>query len=302
MKIRRSKYSKANKNSWFTGYAHRWADSSLPMAYAMACVEVVCQNSEKASSIYKEILKAWVKPETNKLCSEVILRMSNSEVEEWKELIKNPESVIKSDINEPWNNFPLALQNEDYMKRFLEENFEINAELVEDNYPEIVNLIKLVCKFIFIGFNREIEIRQGKYRVIPTFTPPWLLLSVIYRTCFESNNITSDRMQKMYKVRKVRGKIYDFEQVLTKQPMSRMHREIAKYRQRKNVSLRHDSKFLDSAWIWYQCRIINSNIEEFLDKEMEKGNDKLDIKNVQKEVKLCDDAVGYQKRKSIWLE
>ena len=300
MKIRPPKFIKNDANSWFGEYAHRWPDAALPMAYAMACVEVVYQNSEKAGLIYKDILKAWVKPETSKLYEEVVSKMSNSEIKRWKELIKHPESVIKSDVNEPWEKLPLALQDEKYMKSFLEENFEIKSKAIEHDYPGAVDLLRLICEFILVGFNREIETKQGKYKVTPTLSPPWLLLSVMYRTSFESKNVTLDRMQKMYKVRKVKGKIYDFEQVLTTQPMSRMHREIAKYRQRKNISLRHDSKFLDSAWLWFQCRVVHSGIEAFLDSEAQKGS-LLDLKNVQKDVKICDDAIGYQ-TKGITLD
>jgi hypothetical protein len=38
--------------SWFRGIPHYWAEASLPLAYAVACVEVVCENSEKAGIIY----------------------------------------------------------------------------------------------------------------------------------------------------------------------------------------------------------------------------------------------------------
>ncbi len=31
----------ANNDSWFRGDPHRWIQSSLPIAYAVACVEVV---------------------------------------------------------------------------------------------------------------------------------------------------------------------------------------------------------------------------------------------------------------------
>jgi len=296
MKTRRKNIT-IRENSWFTKYAHRWPDAALPMAYAMACVEVVSKNSEKASSIYKNILKAWVKPETNDLYIEVTSRMSNSEVEEWKELIRHPESLIKSDINEPWIKFPLALQDEDYIKSFLEENFEIDSDSVEEEFPGVVNLFKLIYEFIFVGFNREIEIKKGKYRVIPTLSPPWLLLSVIYRTGFESKNITLDKMRKIYKVRKIKGKIYDFEEVMTKQPMSYRHRWVVAAAKQTKVVLHHDKKFINAAWLWYQCRVVHPGIEGFLDSEAEKGNH-LDLKNIQKEIQVCDHAIGYQRRGS----
>ena len=36
----------ANNTSWFRDTPHYWAQASLPLAYAVACVEVVCKSSE----------------------------------------------------------------------------------------------------------------------------------------------------------------------------------------------------------------------------------------------------------------
>jgi hypothetical protein len=38
----------AENNSWFRDTPHYWADASLPLAYAVACVEVVSKISGKA--------------------------------------------------------------------------------------------------------------------------------------------------------------------------------------------------------------------------------------------------------------
>ena len=38
----------ADNASWFRGTPHRWASASLPLAYAVACVEVVSKMSGKA--------------------------------------------------------------------------------------------------------------------------------------------------------------------------------------------------------------------------------------------------------------
>jgi hypothetical protein len=44
----------ANNDSWFRDDPHRWATASLPLAYAVACVEVVSKSSEKAGAIHKQ--------------------------------------------------------------------------------------------------------------------------------------------------------------------------------------------------------------------------------------------------------
>jgi hypothetical protein len=37
--------------SWFRGTPYYWAEASLPFAYALACVEVVSENSEEAEIV-----------------------------------------------------------------------------------------------------------------------------------------------------------------------------------------------------------------------------------------------------------
>ena len=51
--------SVADNKSWFREAPHYWAEASLPLAYAVACVEVVCRSSEKARILYNRIIEAW---------------------------------------------------------------------------------------------------------------------------------------------------------------------------------------------------------------------------------------------------
>ena len=41
-----------NNDSWFRDTPHYWAEASLPLAYAVACVEVVSKSSENAGILY----------------------------------------------------------------------------------------------------------------------------------------------------------------------------------------------------------------------------------------------------------
>jgi hypothetical protein len=45
--------------SWFRDTPYYWAEASLPLAYALACVEVVSKSSEKARILYDRIVEAW---------------------------------------------------------------------------------------------------------------------------------------------------------------------------------------------------------------------------------------------------
>jgi hypothetical protein len=44
----------ADNASWFRDTPHYWAEASLPLAYAVACVEVVSRSSEKAEILYNK--------------------------------------------------------------------------------------------------------------------------------------------------------------------------------------------------------------------------------------------------------
>jgi len=54
--------NEGDNTSWFRGTAYYWAEASLPFAYALACVEVVCKSSEKAGVVYNKIVEAWSAP------------------------------------------------------------------------------------------------------------------------------------------------------------------------------------------------------------------------------------------------
>jgi hypothetical protein len=43
-----------DNTSWFRDTPHYWAEASLPLAYAVACVEVVSRSSEKAEILYNK--------------------------------------------------------------------------------------------------------------------------------------------------------------------------------------------------------------------------------------------------------
>jgi len=43
------------RQSWFRETPHYWAEAWLPLAYAVACVEVVCEGSEKAGALYNSL-------------------------------------------------------------------------------------------------------------------------------------------------------------------------------------------------------------------------------------------------------
>jgi len=287
----------ADNPSWFGEYAHRWPLAALPLAYAMACVEIVSKNSAKAGVIYRQIIEAWGKPGIDAIYKEIISEVPDSEKEEWKQMLKFPESVFKPDADKPFKDFQEMVNDPEFINDLFkdEENMDSISPEERQWFEELARFFLLMFEFILVGFNRESDVERGKYRVVPTERAPWLILAIIYRTGFEYKNITLDRLNRIYKLRKIGKKTYDFEKILTEEPMSRMHRRMVAYGKKANLKLKNDRIFMNAARHWYQCRVVYSSINKFCDVQSKKGI-LLDPKNVQKEIRHCDQAVGYQGR------
>lgn len=288
----------ADNSSWFRDTPHRWALASLPLAYAVACVEVVSKMSDKAEAIYQQIIEAWGKPGVKEIYEEFVSDMPSSKIEEIKQALIHPENALLPDPNKPFK---------DIEKIFA--NIEINDELITDgddidclaqekgkHVKEVVaEMVSLIMEFIKVGFNRESDLEKGRCRVLPSEKYIWLILAIVMRTSFEYANITLEKMRRAYKVRKYKGKTVDFHEVLTEQPMSRLHRRMVANGKKVNLKLKNDRIFMEAAHNWYQCRVTYSSINKFCDAEYEKGII-LDPKNVDKQIRPCDEAVGYQRR------
>jgi len=270
----------ANNKSWFRDSPHRWASASLPLTYAIACVEVAAKSSEKAGAIYSHIVEAWGNPDAKAISKEILSELTDSKIEEIKQALIHPETAFLPDPNKPFRDIEEAFAN-----------FEINDESIVDKFAEIVPLI---IEFIIVGFNRESDIARKKYRVFPSEKHIWLMLAIVMLTSFEHGKIT-ERMRKFYTVRKYKGKTIDFHKVLTQEPMSRMHRRMVAGSKAAKLKLKNDRVFVDAAKNWYQCRVAYPSINKFCDAQSEKGII-LDPKNVDKQIRPCDEAVGYQRR------
>ncbi len=292
----KSKLPINNDNSWFGEYAHRNPDAALPIMYTMACIEIVSCNSTRAKAIYNEIVKAWGKPGVKELYDKLISEFSDEEKGYMENMARNPELAFEGDVNKPWNDLVGLVSNPDFENIAFTGTWKEALDSLDMKYQDVWNLFRLIFDFIFNGFNRERDIEEKKFKVIPSVEPPWLLNMIMYRTLMEYKHITLDRLIKIYKVREYKGKTYNFEYILTQQLYNRMHRRLVAAGKGTKMKLKHDYKYLDAAWLWYQCRVAYPNIDNFLDSEAKKGNLNLDFKNVQKQVKICDDALGYMKR------
>ncbi len=285
----------ANNDSWFRDTPHRWATASLPLAYAVASVEVVSKSSEKAGEIYNQIIEAWGNPRLKTVYDAIIAEVPDPEIEKAKYALIHPETAFLPDPNKTFKQIEGIFNRLDDVKEgFLDELTE-RLSIEETDFEELIKFVYLIFEFINVGFNRESDISKGKFRVIPSEKPPWLFMAIIMRTSFESNNITLERLRRVYKLRKYKGKIIDFHKVLTEQPMSRWHRRIVASGKAAKLKLKNDGVIMNAARTWYQCRVNYRSVAKYCDAQAKLGII-LDPKNVDKQIRPCDDALGYIRR------
>ena len=88
-----------HNKSWFRDTPHYWAEASLPLAYAVACVEVVCKSSEKARILYNSIIEAWSDAGLKAFFDEIASIIPESEMEKIKNALLHPETELLPDPN-----------------------------------------------------------------------------------------------------------------------------------------------------------------------------------------------------------
>ena len=272
----------SEERSWFAATGHYWAEASLPLAYATACVEIVCRSCEKAGKLYDKIVKAWSESGTKAVSERIGSMIGESGREKIRQVALHPERELLPDPNRPFRELETMFQGVEVKREFFK------AE-------ETGRLEALISEFIIVGFNRESDMEKGRCRVMPDENAPWLIWAVGIRTALDSHKLTLERVRDFYKVRKHKGKTVDFQKVLTEQPMSRLHRRIVASAKAVDLRLKNERTIVAAAERWYECRVVHRNIRAFCDAESWKGLI-LDPKNVDKQIRPCDDAVGYIRR------
>jgi hypothetical protein len=76
--------------SFFTEHAHRLPETGEPIAYAMACVEVIANFSPRGAELYREVVRAWAAPEVKGFYKQFMAEVPEEDVLEWKEKLGSP--------------------------------------------------------------------------------------------------------------------------------------------------------------------------------------------------------------------
>lgn len=285
-----------DNTSWFRDTPHYWAEASLPLAYAVACVEVVSKSSEKARVVYDKIVEAWSAPGMRIVFDDIASMIPESGKRKIREALLNPETELLPDPNQPFKQleemFAGLEVNEDFFKD--DEIEELSWEERQEA-EQLANLTWLTMEFIRVGFNRESDIEKGIYRVVLSEKNDWLTWAVLIRTLLDSYKIRFEQIRDFYKIRGYKGRVVDFYKVLSEQPMSRLHRQMVASSKAVGLKLKNDRTIVEAARRWYQCRVVYPSIKKFCDAKSREGII-LEMQNVDKQIEPCDGAVGYIRR------
>ena len=286
----------ADDASWFRDTPHYWAEASLPLAYAVACVEVVCKSSEKAGVLYNKIVEAWIAPGMKVVFDDIASIIPGWGKERIKDALLHPETGFSEGPNKPFRKLEKMFRGVEVNEEFFKDDEMEGLSGEERQHAEqLANLTWLIMEFIRVGFNRESDIQKGRYRVEVSEKAHWLLWAIAIRTLFDSYKIRFEQVRDFYKIRKHKGKIIDFNKVLSEQPMSRWHRRIVASAKAADLRLKNDKTIMAVARRWYQCRVVYPSIKKFCDAKSSEGII-LELQNVDKQIEPCDDAVGYIRR------
>lgn len=322
------------RESVFEERAHRWAVESEPMAYAMACIEVVLEEpTEAAAQVFSDLVRAY---------DRAVLEWSNKPLrsaiagKRYEKLVQELLSAVseaQQNVHKPWSDLAEFAGDPDSWEGLNEDadgrgdtdpsdaeddagiahllrGFKIECDPVDGKWTVVPNMqregdvaiaaqfngvLELVLKFIEVGFNRNSDVAEGRPRVVPSLKAPWLLLGVLYRAAWEHHRLSLEKVGGKYGRVQVGRKTYRVEDLTGNGCPRRLHDKIVASAKGEHLVLHNDQKYSDAARLWKNCRVLHSSIEDYLAGQPWKGKD-ADYKNVQKKIRPCDDAVGYRRR------
>jgi len=236
----------AAEQSYFGNHGHHWPTAAYPFAYAMACIEVVLKNSDEAKAVFQKIVDAWQNPVMIKACSQLVNEIPGADTlnQKVQDAIVRPETVFLPDPNQVFKPFENINAEIEAIIENLPDD-ETNTQLTpdeEEGFTQIFNTIMLVFEFITVGFNRKSDIETGNLKVFMNGNAPWLMWGVMFRSSFDSYNITLEKLHQFYQVRKDedKNKILDFEIIMTEQRNSAWYRKVVDSCQAVNLKLKND--------------------------------------------------------------
>ena len=244
--------------------------------YAVACLEAAIKNSDFAVASYIKIVEAWELPGCQNIINICYKRWSDTR--KWLDKMKKA-YAHKGDCPE----LPSVASTYEKYKH----NTDFNT----------LNL--LVAQFVLLNFNRQEDILNEVYKVIPGLQSFHLTKAIAVRSIIDYAEYDSTRLRQYQDP--------DIDRIMTGPwPKYRtLGREIRSQITNTSLSegfnLKHDDNLLKIGDQWYKCRVNPGTIEAYLQELAD-----LDLKNqkpiyadqgrISNDIAACDEATGYPRK------
>jgi len=268
----------------------------MPFAYCAASLDIVLHENENARHLYDEIIECHKLPGA----IEIFNKLEN-EIPEGGELLKDIVKKAGFDYYKPPERENLGIP---YMRGLMKGAFGLASEYVKRFTPWVLKgknrnrdfrlLIGKIDELIKVGFNNESERAKGKYKV--TLGSEWLVWTVMARSLLESYELRLPDLGRV-KIMKVGDRTYSMADVVNDETTTRIHRKLSKEYNDAGFLRKGDDTLDNVTWLWYQCRVAYSGPEEYCRKLLLDNGERLDSANVSNEIRDCDEAIGYPRRK-----
>lgn len=244
----------------------RYPPETMQFVLSSACLLVVLESSEKVREAYIKIVESYKLPEMQALFKTIKEKMPSSK-ESLKTMRENPKE------GKPWDrivHYSEGLQNK------VVGNFEgfdkwVDVEsnvIVSKDYSYWYGLIEELIK---VGFNNADNQAKGTYKVTIKGAQQ-LAIAIQARSYSDYRNANLIVDEDGIKGINIDSSFYDLENLTNIKPTSRKYRRMATRLKASGYPLRHDNDIMDTAKLWYQCRVVHPTIEKYLDAEAFEGS------------------------------
>jgi hypothetical protein len=265
--------------------AYYYLPGSFVYAYAIACTNIVLQHSEKAARIYREIVSAWELPGCQSMIGGFEDCLPTTLTWKAKALEAKENGELVPELPREW-----------FDTYFKNASSDFHGESHDNDWKLLLNKIEAL---ILVGFNRQSDIENKKWRVVPD-TSYWLKSVIILRSLTEFCKLKLEDLNK-YKSVSINNEIYDLNIIMTEKPTDGPGRNI--YRvltgnfKKYGFALKHDTNILKDAEQWYKCRVDPGNIEIYIEEMYINGGITLDRGRIENDIAICDEATGYPRKR-----
>lgn len=240
-------------------------DSKL-WPYAIACLEAALQLSDTAVNDYAKIVEAWELPGCQELKHNTLECQDNTSI--WAD------QAIKAYSN---RDMPPELPGMNELWARFRHNKDFN------------DLMTQAAIFILHNFNRQIDLSNENYRIIPGPQSTLLIKAVTMRSIIDHTEYDAAKLH--------RYQYSDIEHIMTVKPKPRdrdgrriRHNITTSYKD-EGFNLKADDTFLFLGEKWYRARVLCKTLTEAA------NHYRIDPLDLSKDIRPCDDASGYPYKK-----